>query len=569
MLTCFKNKLSMLVSTVVFFTLLGMTVLFNASTAHAAGLFDDDFESGAGSWTVKVGTWSVVTDGSTQVYNSTSTTGNGRTVAGQSSWTNYKVEAQIKVDTWGSTSKAGLVARYQDEDNYYFMLYENSTSSVKLFKRSGGVNTVIAQSSALTAYEGIYNSYRLELNGSTLTGYFNDLQVLSATDSTFTSGSIGLYTVKQLAYFDDVKVSDFAETVWNVNSLYGVTQSGIASAISDAKTYFTTHPHDTLVLQFNAGTYNINNDNNSTTGIIDISNVDPGAWDGRLVFRGGGQSGANSTTFVFDDSLVSLYGKNIYHVTFESMHMTRADLKVSQGIVASVAPGSVTLDIQSGFPTPQDIFNPNSTTGRYLRAYDNTDPLDPQIIGNDTWPPSSNAQIPWKTATQVSGFTNRWQINLNNATLVAGYSAGDLIGIKSKHGGDAYWFSVGSDFVFNDVKWTKESRGVFRTGFDHIRISNSTIDRGDPINGQLPALASPDGGPQLGNQNDVPVSNIVVENCYIEGTGDDAIAYFKVTGIIRSNYVKDPFTRILLYQSPNSVIDGLGNTLIRTPVYRE
>jgi hypothetical protein len=57
-----------------------------------------------------------------------------------------------------------------------------------------------------------------------------------------------------------------------------------------------------------------------------------------------------------------------------------------------------------------------------------------------------------------------------------------------------------------------------------------------------------------------------VENCNFTGTGDDAIAYFKVTGVIRSNVVSDPFTRILLYQSPDAVINGLGNILNRTPI---
>jgi hypothetical protein len=560
-------KIRLLPTKMFLIALLGVALAVFAPSVHAEGLFHDDFESGSASaWTVGLGTWSVVTDGSSKVYYSNTPSGNGRTIAGSGLMTDYSVEAQIKVTSWGSTSKAGLIARYQDSDNYYFMLYENSTSKLKIFKRVSGANTMVAQSGTLTAYPGIYNSYKLVLDGNQLTGYFNDKEVVSGTDSSLSSGSIGLYTVKQQAWYDDVVVSDLNETVWNLNSLYGVSETGFANAVSDAKTYFTTHPHDTLVIEINPGTYNIHNELGSTTGLIDISDVDPGAWDGRLVFRGGGQSGANSTTLVFDDTLVSLYGRNVYHVTFQGMHMTRPDLKVSQGTVVSVSAGKVVLDIQSGFPSPQDIFNSGSTSGRYLRAYDNTNPLDPHIIGNDSWPPSSNAQIPWNTATKVSGFANRWQINLKSSSLVAGYSVGDLVGIKSKHGADAYWFNVGSDFVFDDILWTRETRGVFRSGFDHIRISNSTITRGNAINGQMPALSSPDGGPQLGNQNDVPISHIVVENCNFTGTGDDAIAYFKVTGIIRSNVVSDPFTRILLYQSPDSVINGLGNILNRTPI---
>jgi hypothetical protein len=363
-------------------------------------------------------------------------------------------------------------------------------------------------------------------------------------------------------FADNISVTPVAE--WNLNAEYGVSQSGFANAIRDAKQYLIDNPHDTLIIRVDPGTYPLSNYNGNPNGIIDVSNIKPGSPDGRLIFQGGGQEGAKATTLVFEDSVSSIYGRNVYQVAFQGFHMTRPALKVSQGIVVSSAPGSVTLDIQSGFPSPHDIFD-DWTQGRYVRAYDNTNPLDPQIIGFEAWPPPRNPQIAWKTAEPVDGHPDRWTLYFNNKRQGSEYKPGDLIGIKSKHGGQAYWFASGSDFVFEDIMWTGETRGVFRGGFDHIRISDCMINRADPINGQAPALSSPGGGPQIGQPNDPPVTDVVVENCYIEGTGDDAVGFFNATGVLRNTVIHDAFTRLLLYNSPGIRLEG--NTLIRTPIF--
>jgi hypothetical protein len=356
-----------------------------------------------------------------------------------------------------------------------------------------------------------------------------------------------------------------AATEWNLNERYGVTQAGIAAAISDAKEYFRRCPHATLVLRIAPGRYHLNNDNGSTLGIIDISDVRPGPG-GRLIIRGGGQDGKRATTLVFDGTIDNIYGTNVYQVTFEGIHMTQAKLKVSQGTVVSVAPGAVVLDIARGFPSPQDIFSPTLGQGRYLRAYDNSDPLNPKIIDNESSPSLTNFQIPWNTATPDPLRPDRWQINLKNPGQVAGYQPGDQIGIKSKHGGNAYWFGVGSDFVFHDVMWTGETRGVWRHGFDNIRISKCTIRRADPIHGQTPFLASPGGGPQLGQPNDPPLRNVLVEYCHFVGPGDDVVAFFNAAGVVRRSYFSDSFARFLLLNSPDVRYEHLGNKIVRMPV---
>jgi hypothetical protein len=213
------------------------------------------------------------------------------------------------------------------------------------------------------------------------------------------------------------------------------------------------------------------------------------------------------------------------------------------------------LDLQEGFPTPDAIFNPHSDQGRFLRRYTNSR-TDPQMISEN------NEQVPWVSASHVEG--QRWEFELKK-NEVANYSQGDLIGIKSKHGGQAYWFDGGSDLVFQSVKWTQKTRGVFRGGFDKIQFLNCVTDRSPAIHGQTPCLASPGGGPQIGQPDDPPTTGNLVKSCRFIASGDDAVAFFNASGEISDCYIRDAFARgILAANSPNAVLTD--NTVLRCPV---
>jgi hypothetical protein len=343
-----------------------------------------------------------------------------------------------------------------------------------------------------------------------------------------------------------------AETLhWNVQSKFGISVPGIRKAIHDAKNHFGKAPDDVVILEFDEGSFYLE-DEGSAKGTIDLSGIKPGA-KGRLVFQG---KGIDKTTLVFSDNKDALWGRDVYRVTFANMHMTRKKYTVSQGLVVSTASGKVVLDIQEGFPTPADIFNPQSGQGRYLRRYTNSR-TDPHIIEEN------NDQIPWSRASHVEG--QRWEIELKSKKVVANYSKGDLVGIKSKHGGQAYWLMGGSDIVFESVRWTQKTRGVFRGGFDKIHFLNCITDRTPPIHGQTPCLASPEGGPQIGQPNDPPTTGNLVKNCRFIASGDDAVAFFNASGEISGCFSTDAFCRgILAANSPGAVLTG--NTIIRCPV---
>jgi hypothetical protein len=340
----------------------------------------------------------------------------------------------------------------------------------------------------------------------------------------------------------------------DVAATYGITRAGIAHAIEDAKRDFAVHPDDTVVLDFRPGVYDLS-DVRDDRPVIDVSNIRPGDG-GRLIIRG---AGPDQTTLVMDKDARWIVGRNVYRMSFVGLHMTARQQTVSQGHVVATGRDIVVLRIANGFPSPSDIFNPHRDRGRYLRRYTDSR-SDPQVIALD------NRQIPWVGAEPVAG--GLWRIDLAPGSGVPGYHTGDLVCIKSKPDGNAYWFLRGSDIAFDHVEWTRKSRGVFRGGIGKVRITNSTIDRGPPVAGQVPCLSTPEGGPQIGLPRNPPSNGDLVENNRFVATGDDAIAFFNASGIIRNNFVADSFARgILLNASPDVVLQN--NEVLRSPILRK
>ena len=345
--------------------------------------------------------------------------------------------------------------------------------------------------------------------------------------------------------------------VIDVQSAYGITQPGIARALVAARKEFVDHPDATVILKFAAGTYELE-PGPGNTPIIEVSNLQPGPH-GRLIFQG---AGMDQTTLVFAPGVDWIFGRNVYRLTFADMHMAGKCIDVSQGHVVSVSPGKVVLDIEAGFPTPLEIFNPQP----FARTLSAALHRQPHRAGADYRQQSADfldLHHPLIRLALAVQFGGRGYVH---ATL--DYKKGELVGIKSalaRGGGNTYWFRGGSDIAFDHVEWTGMSRGIFRGGIGKVRVSNCVIARTPPINGQALCLSVPAGGPQIGHPDDPPSLDNLVENNHFEATGDDSIAFSKATGVIRNNYIADSYARgILLYHSPNVVLQN--NTVLRCPV---
>ncbi|WP_049558163.1 pectate lyase family protein [Nonomuraea sp. SBT364] len=182
------------------------SVLLGAPGAAAATLFGDDFEDGdAAGWSKSGGSWSVVTDGS-RAYRQSGTSADARAVAG-AAWTGQSVQARVKPVAFNGPGRhVAVLARAQNTSSYYY-LGLGDAGTVVLGKRSGGSPATL-DSAAAAVGTGTWYTLRLEVFGTTLRGFVDGVEVVSATDSAFASGRAGLATHYASAVFDDVLVSD-------------------------------------------------------------------------------------------------------------------------------------------------------------------------------------------------------------------------------------------------------------------------------------------------------------------------------------------------------------------------
>jgi hypothetical protein len=106
---------------------------------------------------------------------------------------------QVVADAWVASriqsaddDIGGLVLRYQDANNMYRVVAD--PSSIRIEKISGGVRTVLAQSTPGVAFpSGVEIGARV--TGTTIQAFVNGAYRFSATDSTFRTGRVGVTKV--------------------------------------------------------------------------------------------------------------------------------------------------------------------------------------------------------------------------------------------------------------------------------------------------------------------------------------------------------------------------------------
>ncbi|MET8348440.1 polysaccharide lyase family 1 protein [Micromonospora sp. NPDC005206] len=174
--------------------------------ARAATLFGDTFDDGnADGWSKSGGDWSVVTDG-TPAYRQANTGSElARAFAGQTSWTDYQVQARVKPLSFsGANRLVALAARSGSATKMYRLALTNANRA-ELQVVNGSSITVLG-STALTVTTGTWYTLRLETAGSTVRGFVNGAQVGAGTDTAYAAGRIALVTAYASAVFDDVAV---------------------------------------------------------------------------------------------------------------------------------------------------------------------------------------------------------------------------------------------------------------------------------------------------------------------------------------------------------------------------
>ncbi|GAB4048181.1 pectate lyase family protein [Catellatospora paridis] len=196
------------------------------SRADAASLFSDDFNDGnASGWSTSGGSWSV----SGQNYRQSSTGADAKAQVGTASWTDYTVQARVQPVAFGnSTRAAGITARAQNMTSFYALVLAGS-GTAQLRRVSGGGTTTLA-SAPVSVSTGTWYTLALRVSGSQLTGSVNGTALVSASDTTFATGRIGLVASYTSALFDDVTVESGTGTPPSPSASPGPSPSASPSA---------------------------------------------------------------------------------------------------------------------------------------------------------------------------------------------------------------------------------------------------------------------------------------------------------------------------------------------------
>jgi hypothetical protein len=192
-----------------FATVLAAAVGITA-TAFAAGTasLSDTFEDGdTAGWSKSGGSWAVVTDGTKALRQSDTGTALARMFDGDTGWTDYTLQAQVKaLDLTRSGASAGIAARASGSHQFDRLVLASGTA--RLEEVRGSAVTVLGSAALSSAASG-FHQLRVDVSGSKVLGYVDGTLVASGT-TTLTGGRIGLLTTNASASFDNVSVTAVA-----------------------------------------------------------------------------------------------------------------------------------------------------------------------------------------------------------------------------------------------------------------------------------------------------------------------------------------------------------------------
>jgi len=222
------------------------------ATITSTKLYQDDFQDGnATGWQPSGGTWGVANAGATRVYRQSNLTVlNARSIWNDTQSANQSIEAQVTPTQFATSDRwFGLITRYTDENNYYYLSARN-TNQILLRRRQNGVFTTIDSASLAVSPNTTYR-LRLESVGTRIRAYVNGRLSLEAPDQALTAGRAGLITYGAQVNFDNVLVTPNHQTVlfsdhfegqywyekWRVGSgtwIQTADESGLFSYTQDA-----------------------------------------------------------------------------------------------------------------------------------------------------------------------------------------------------------------------------------------------------------------------------------------------------------------------------------------------
>jgi hypothetical protein len=171
-------------------------------------LLKDDFESTDAAWWTPHGDgqWNVVDEGSSRVYQQSSLAGGARSLTGVNATTDQIIQARVKATAFGAGPGRwfGLIARYQDDNNYYYITVRND-NTVSLRRLLNGAVYEL-DTAPLTVAANTWYALRFEAVGDALRAYVNGRMLLEQRDMSFQEGAYGVAMYKAAIRVDDFTV---------------------------------------------------------------------------------------------------------------------------------------------------------------------------------------------------------------------------------------------------------------------------------------------------------------------------------------------------------------------------
>jgi hypothetical protein len=150
------------------------------------------------------GNWQITGQDDPEGMSQTTTTGLALAYNGVSDVDDQEIRANIRLDSFaGSQSGAwfGLLARYVDERNHYF-LSVRSSNQLQIRKIVNGVTTVL-KAVSYTAAPGVMHEYTFSVVGNELHAFVDGELVATALDDSLARGKYGMGTYRAAATWQD------------------------------------------------------------------------------------------------------------------------------------------------------------------------------------------------------------------------------------------------------------------------------------------------------------------------------------------------------------------------------
>lgn len=184
-------------------------------TFSAPDLKQDDFQDrNANGWTPNVTSqFGVVATELSYVYRQSSLADGARSIWSAGDWTNQSIQAEIRPTAFadgGDDRWFGVVARYTDDSNYYYITVRRS-NVIQIRKIVNGAFQVLASAALPVSLKRTY-TLRLEAIGSKLEAYVDGKRMLEVVDTTHTHGRAGVMMYKTRADIDNVVLTSHDRT---------------------------------------------------------------------------------------------------------------------------------------------------------------------------------------------------------------------------------------------------------------------------------------------------------------------------------------------------------------------